>query len=800
MEDRTPDSIVRQVLLTPHTLETDRSFYVSLAQAACTGLRWCGRVGVLGVLILVGVQSLVLGRPTTLWYPDVMTPEHFVLWDKVAVLLVCVGTVGLGRLRRSLVIGRWGGAAFGLAIAAISLVHDAYRGILSIEYVLLAYLLTVVAVPYRPWQALLLGGGMCGLLYGIGTYGVPGTAAAVPSLIEPGQVVRMVFTTIVLTGVAALLYLTRYRQHHARREAERLHRQVASLERAKSAFFADLSHAFRTPLTLLLGTLRRLQTDPLPPSPSALRDRFALMEQHARTMERLVNELLDLTKLDEGRLSLAAQQHDLAALIDRWLPPFRQWADNEGLSLQVNVPSHSVNVWIDADRFEHVVGNLLSNAIKYTPEGGTIRLQVTDADDAVALSVRDTGPGLPESIQSRVFDRHASHLPARREGPSATRSTNAAERSGSPWMSMGIGLAHTRALVERHGGHITVETEQGFGTEFTVRLPQGADHLPEADRAEAPEDASTVAPMDVDLWKTTDTLPADGSAPPPRPDSAASSAEEAPSADASAEPPDDAPRILIVDDSDDMRVYLCRLLGPRYRIVTASDGSEGLQRLRDERFDLVISDVVMPECDGVSLCKAIRDDTRLRHLPVILLTGQSAADARLSGLQAGADAYVQTPFDPAELEARVENLIEIRQMVQDRVRLPDWMEPTASAVAPDDAAFVETATEIVDDHIGNSNFGVAWLADEMDLSARHLRRRLKDVTRLSPGGFIRARRLRHAAALLRQGADSIADVADAVGYRDAGYFSRLFRETFGCSPTDYAAQEQTAVDEPDDNA
>ena len=273
------------------------------------------------------------------------------------------------------------------------------------------------------------------------------------------------------------------------------------------------------------------------------------------------------------------------------------------------------------------------------------------------------------------------------------------------------------------------------------------------------------------------------------------------SADMTLEPtddaPPDAPAVLVVNDEAEMRTYLADLLGRNYQVVTATDGEAALDRLRDRPIDLVIGDVAMPGMDGVALCRAIRDDEQLRHLPVILLTARPEDRAQRANLEAGADAYVSKPFDPAELAARVENLIEIRRIVQDRVRLPDWMDPDEATVSSEEAEFVEALNEVMDTHIDNSNFGVDWLADEMDLSARHLRRRVKDTTGLSASGFIRTRRLQHAAALLQEGTDTISDVADAVGYRDPSYFSRLFRETFGCSPTEYAEQESEPPDEPD---
>ena len=758
----------RRVFFEPGALEADRSFRSALTRLAGTGLQWSGLLGIAGVFILVPVNVFLLGRPTLWWYPTPVTPEAFVLWDKAAVLLLCAGAVWVGRAGRSLLALRALGAALALLIVAVSLVHDAYRGVLSTEYLIVTYLLLVAAIPYRPWQALLVGGTMIGLLLGIGHVGVPGTRAARPALVGADALVHMAFVTVVLTGVAALLYAARYHQHRERQRAERLHEQVAQLEAAKSRFFADVSHEFRTPLTLLLGTLREALDGRFGDLPPSLRDRLAAMEGQSLRMRRLVNQLLELAQLDEDRLTLAVRQHDLPTLVEDIALPFRDWAEREGLSFTAEIDSESLAVWVDADRLESILANLLSNAIKYTPEDGALRVRVDRRDDHAAIAVRDTGPGIPEPVRARVFARHESAVPAGSDADSPPSPS-----SDASWIGMGIGLAHTKALVERHGGRLDVESEPDFGTEATVLFPLGRDHFSD-------EDLSPTSTPD---------------SPPDRavPRRSRTALRAAPPDDVTDE---DAPEILVVDDEAEMRDYLQALLGRTYRVTTATNGAEGLEQVRERPPDLVVSDLVMPERDGAALCRAIREDPEVRHVPIILLTVRRDQEGRLMGLQAGADAYLAKPFDPAELEARVENLIEIRRLVEARVEVPDFLAPTSETVSPETADFFERVNQVIDEHIDNSNFGVDWLADELDLSPRHLRRRLDDVTRLSPSGLIRARRLQRAAALLREGADTVSNVASAVGYRDAGYFSRLFRESFGCSPTDYAERPDEAPDTP----
>ncbi|PQJ34727.1 ATPase [Salinibacter sp. 10B] len=762
MEDRTYAERARRVFLSPRSLENDRDFRETLAEVMRIGLQWGGMIGGLGMLVLGIINWGVLGRPTMWWYPETITPATYVLWDKGAVMLACAAAVGLGRSGCRLRTGRLLGGLLAVGIAAVSLVHDAFRGILSVEYVILVNVLTVAVIPYRPWQALLLGGMLLSVFFGIGHYGVVGTRAANPELVQTSHLLRTGFASAALAVISALLLSTRYQQHRARRTAERLHDQVAELERAKSRFFADVSHEFRTPLTLLLGSIREALDGRFGDLAVPLQHRLDLMEDQGRRMERLVNQLLELSALDEGRLQLALQEVDLVALARRVVPPFRQWAQEKGISLQCEIDADRLNVWMDPDRFAEILATLLTNAITYTPDGGTVRVRIGPVDGAVEVAIRDTGPGLPEGLRARVFGQEESAIPVGKTqgGPDTAA---AAEQ----WIGMGIGLAHTRALVQRHQGQIDVESEPGFGTEFVVRLPRGDEHVSDEDVAED-EERIAVGSLDLSSWRT-----------------------HLPGPETEAEEPEaEGPAVLVVDDEAEMRDYLQSLLRPTYRVVTASDGDDALEVLQEQRLDLVISDTTMPGRDGVALCRAIRADEQHRSLPVILLTAQSDDDTRLSGLQAGADAYVAKPFDPLELEARIENLIEIRQLVQAQVRVPEWMEPKDASVASEEADFLESLSEIVDEHIDNSNFGVDWLADEMDLSTRHLRRKLKDVTRLSPAGFIRTRRLQHAAALLEEGADTISDVADAVGYRDASYFSRLFRETHGCPPTEYAEQAQ----------
>ena len=349
MERRSYIEQARRVVFGTAELEDEREFEATLAGLARTGLQWGGLLGILGVAILIPVNVLLLGRPTAWWYSAAMTPEVFVFSDEIVVALLCGVAIGVGRTEGRLSVVRTAGFVITGGIVAVSLLADAYRGVLSIEYVILAYLLAVVVIPYRPWQALLLGVGLNGLLFGIGHYGLPGTAAAQPGLVDSGHVVSMSFVTVVLTGVSALLYAIRHRRYRARREAEALHEQVARLERAKSRFFADVSHEFRTPLTLILGPLHDVLDGRSGAVPDRARERLEEVAGQARRLRRLVDQLFDLASLDEGDLALAMQQQDLRAVVQEVVPPLRQWAEEKGLTFQVDADSDPVEAWVDAE-------------------------------------------------------------------------------------------------------------------------------------------------------------------------------------------------------------------------------------------------------------------------------------------------------------------------------------------------------------------------------------------------------------------------------------------------------------------
>ena len=741
----------------------DTGFRAVLTRMARTGTAVGALLGLTAVLLFVGLHVLVLGK-TPGWRYGV---SELVLWDKVVLAGLCVGALAVAR-RLWLNSARLMVALIVLVAAFASVADDVAAGDTSFTpgYLTFMYLLAVAAVPYRPGQALGLGAALGLVLFGAMSW-LPDVLGQSSIDHTKGHYVYILIITVLLVGVSGLLYVSRYRQYRARSEAERLREQVQALEDAKSRFFTNISHEFRTPLTLIIGPVEDALAGRHGPLGASLHRRLEHVQHQARRLRGLIDQLLDLAKLEAGAMPLQARQHDLGTFVQRQAAAYRASFSRRGIALHVEVPEGPLMVWFDIDRMERVVWNLLSNALKHTPDGGAVRVRVEarpeasqqdEAGEAV-FSVRNSGAGLDPDVVSSAFDRFAA-AGGNRTGQAST----------------GIGLALVKEIADRHGGSVEVSSEPGFGAEFTVALKLGHAHLDPQDmfdgkaavrkRAEAPaEDVQPAewaqAPGEQDWWP-----------------------EEAVEIDAT--PGAEAPLVLVADDDDDLRRYLVELLGADYRVVEAADGASAWQCVQEQQPALVVSDVMMPELDGFDLCRRVREDEHLATTPVVLLTARAEEEARLEGWQTGADAYLAKPFSSDELLAIAEHLIEVRALLRERVPVPDWMEPVATEVPTPEADLLRRVHEVVRDHIGDSGFGVNQLADEVGLSARHLQRRLKKLTRLTAASFIKTMRLRHAADLLRHHPDlQVQEVAQAVGYTDANYFSRLFRQAYGMPPSEY---------------
>lgn len=524
------------------------------------------------------------------------------------------------------------------------------------------------------------------------------------------------------------------------------------LERLKSQFFANISHEFRTPLTLIVGPLQDVLRGDLGELPARTRERLALVYDHAGRLGKLIDQLLDVSRLEAGKLSLSVQERDMVSFVDTRVRAFLPAAERAGVTLTTRHMRDVLPVWFDAGHLEKIISNLLSNALKWTPAGGRVRVETgckapAEAAEPMAyIQVRDNGAGIEPGALPHIFDRYYR-----------------ADASSSAPVGTGIGLALTKELVALHGGKMNVDSEPGFGATFTVHLPLGNAHLDpalceEAAPADAQNDEADDDVFDDPLWEG---MP--------------ETAEGVPGV-----------TVLVVEDNDAVRSYVCDSLVRSYRVLWAENGKAALEILASETPALIISDVMMPEMDGLAFCKAVKANPALQHIPVVLLTARAEEEDRLEGLGAGADDYIVKPFNARELLTRAENLIAIRKMLQRKYAGGYVMQVSEVSVPSADEAFLESIREAIEANMGDPDFDIPRLADAVALSPRQVRRKIKALTGVSVSGLVRSMRLQRAAQLLTQEAGSVAEIAYQVGFHQPKYFSRLFKQVYGVSPSAYA--------------
>lgn len=521
--------------------------------------------------------------------------------------------------------------------------------------------------------------------------------------------------------------------------------QLREMDEVKSRFFANISHEFRTPLTLILGILNRQSQR------SQIEEREqTMMRRNAHQLLQLINQLLDLSKLESGELKLRASKADIVLFTKNLAAQFESMASVKNISMTFNgndirKPSdHSLVLFFDHDKLQKVLTNLLSNAVKFTSGDGKIDIEVRQADDREFARVRisNTGDGIPAEKLPYIFDRFYQ-----------VNSASNREHEGT-----GIGLALVKELVELHHGKVWAESHLGV-TSFTVLLPMNDDYLREDEKVE------------VAAWRAEEDSPFLDSA----------LYEES----AGVQKHDNELEILVVEDNNDLRTYIRDMLSDGYKVLEAIDGTDGLQQAEAAIPDLIISDVMMPGMDGYDLCRQLKSNDKTNHIPVILLTARASREDKLEGLDTGADDYLIKPFDEQELKVRIQNLIAIREKLQKKFQRESWQKPAAVKAPSVHQKLLEDMKQIIEKNIDNELFGVEELAQAMAMSRSQIHRKLKALTNQSATTFIRNYRLHRAADLLRQGAGNVTEIAFRVGFNSQTYFSSSFAELFGCSPSEY---------------
>lgn len=548
-------------------------------------------------------------------------------------------------------------------------------------------------------------------------------------------------------------------------ESQRM-RQAERLNQGKLQFLYNISHEIRTPLTLVIdpikrlieGAQKRLKDTSVPTEATEIKQRlqiYELMQRNAQRILRLVNELLDVRKLEQGQLHLSLTPVRLQPVLEEAVKPFEDLASEKHIRLELRMPTEAVVARADADSLDKVIVNLLSNAFKYTPADGEIAVTLTRREDKAQITVADTGIGIPPKDIERIFHRFYQ---VDNEVTHANFGT-------------GIGLHLAQSLVELHGGTITAanRSDTPHGSIFTVTLPM-VERMEEGVSVSGEKSVSEAV--------------------------ASVSAKEAPVAPEPLElhqllqqPLRHNPRILVVEDDADIREYLSQELSDKYQVETAPNGRVALeQAIGPNAPDIIISDVMMPEIDGITLVKKLKQSIMTNHLPVILLSARNSAEDTRQGLEAGAEAYISKPFDSGVLRSNIATILRNRQRL--RVKFSGGEEQAdrvddVKVTSPDDK-LMERVMGVINAHMSSTDLTVELLAQEVGLSRVHLTRRLRELTNQSARDFIRNIRMRQAARLLREHQLTVTEIAYAVGFANPSHFTVAFKETFGMTPKQYA--------------
>ena len=545
--------------------------------------------------------------------------------------------------------------------------------------------------------------------------------------------------SLLMIGFIALsiyaFYINR-KMRQANRKLISLNAEMKEVTAQKLQFFTNVSHEVRTPLSLILAPLDRLIVS-LRESPYA--SDLRLIQKNANRLLRVINQILDFRKVEGKQEKLAVREIDLVPFVGEIKSYFDSMASVRAISYTFTSSIKQCTLWIDPDLLERVFFNLLSNAFKFTPEGGSVRIELTEEGDRVFIQVIDTGSGIRPANLPHLFDRFYTE-----------------DRS----MGTGIGLHLVKEYIHMHGGEIHVESEPGQRTTFTVCLRKGKAHFEDSDLMETSVSHQAYEASRLDDSETKEIL-----------------SKTYPYT------------ILITEDDDEVRCFLERELSLHFKIRTAANGKDALRVLEEEEISLVVSDVMMPEMNGFELCRTIKSQLPFSHIPVILLTALTDERQRIFGITGGADDYIQKPFHTDYVKIKFIHLLQERQKLRERLleKLRDnkllLSEP--EKVESIDDAFLRKFAEQIEAVYADPEYNVEKLSETLGLSRGHLHRKIKELTGTAPVEFLRTYRLNKATQLLRQNAYTVSEVAYRTGFSSPAYFSKCFKAVYGVTPTEY---------------
>jgi signal transduction histidine kinase/ligand-binding sensor domain-containing protein/DNA-binding response OmpR family regulator len=554
-----------------------------------------------------------------------------------------------------------------------------------------------------------------------------------------------------------------------------LNKKVKAVNQLKLKFFTNISHEFKTPLTLILGPLEKLirswKTD------DDTKQMLNLINRNAERLLHLINQLMEFRKVEKGKMALHVTKGDIVEFIGNIFLSFQDLAMQQNVTLSVEGPKRQSEVWFDHEKLENILYNLLSNAFKYTPAEGKISITIRffkeepvegsepmtaegSNPEWMELAVADSGIGIAADKLALIFKRFYR-----------------IENKNGNVQGSGIGLSLTKELVKTHHGTISVQSMPGKGSEFFVRIPCSSSHY-------STEETSVDVYQSIGLERQVNLLKYELMV-------HSHKVRSLPSTQMARHK--NSPLILIAEDNNDLREFLVSSLTKTYNVFDCDNGVSAYELSVQFNPDIIISDIMMSKMDGIELCTKIKENLTTSHIPVILLTSKGANESRIEGYKAGADEYISKPFSLELLETRIDNLIESRKKLRDIFNTAAIPDPVKITSNPTDQKFLNKAIQLVEENLDNSEFGVSEFATNMSVSRTLLHRKLTALTNQSASDFINTIRLKKSRELMISGEFNISEVAYAVGYNDPKYYSRIFRKYFGISPSDFLKESKAKV-------
>ncbi|WP_345741530.1 hybrid sensor histidine kinase/response regulator transcription factor [Maribacter aquivivus] len=544
--------------------------------------------------------------------------------------------------------------------------------------------------------------------------------------------------------------------------AIRVQQEIEKANKLKLQFFTNISHDFKTPITLIMNPLEEILENS--DISTALRKRLGVIQRNADYLLRLVNQLMEFRKIEVGETKLIATKSNIVNFAREITFSFKALALKKNISLSFDSQSYASEVWFDWDKLEKILNNIIANAIKFTNDNGsiTVRLRIPKdkskleirgeemESEFVSIEIEDNGPGIPHDQLPHIFERFYQ----------VNKTNDASSKSGS-----GIGLAITKDLIDLHYGSIEVDSKIGIGTCFILKLPIGSEHL-------LPEEIAPYSEPQKKLEEVSNNLQ--------------TSIVETPKKKTA----NKKKTVLVVDDNQDIRSLVKNGLQKKYNVLQADTGKSALKIVLHELPELIVSDVLMPEMDGIQLCHELKSNSRTKHIPIILLTALNSVEHRIKGIQSGADAYIPKPFKMKLLSITADKLIESREYMRVLFKTEEQLTPKEIILDSEDKKFLDKIMSLMEEHMSNENYWIEQLVIDMNTSRSTFFRRLKKLTGQPPNDFIRMIRLQRAAQLLEQEELSISEVSYKVGFNDPNYFGKCFRKQFGVAPSKYLVKSE----------